>query len=52
MSAKRYTEEFKREVVKHITEWDYPGSEVAQRLRAELRRVTEERDLLKMVAAR
>ena len=85
MSAKRYTEEFKREAVQQITERNYPVSEVAQRLgvttaslyewrkrygpheahytkrtdqqgeirrlQAELRRVTEERDILKKAAA-
>lgn len=85
MSAKRYTEEFKIEAVKQITERGHPVAEVAsrlgvsthslyqwikqfsappaerevvkdqqaemRRLKAELKRVTEERDILKKAAA-
>jgi transposase len=85
MSAKRYTEEFKVEAVKQITERGRPVAEVAdrlgvtthslyqwrkryslpaaeraaasdqqaevRRLKAELKRVTEERDILKKAAA-
>lgn len=85
LSNKRYTEEFKVEAVKQITERGYSVSDVAQRLggtthslyawrnkyrqgsshdaslndqeteikrlRAELKRVTEERDILKMATA-
>lgn len=85
MSNKRYTEEFKKEAVKQITERGYPVKEVARRLgttthslyawrlkyghapehaahkedqqteikrlRAELKRVTEERDILKKATA-
>ncbi len=84
MSGKRYTEEFKIEAVKQITDRGYPVSEVAGRLgvttkslydwikrygdhaeqyqsakqqdseirklKADLRRVTEERDILKKAA--
>ena len=82
----RYTEEFKIEAVKQVTEHNYPGEETAirlgvhpdslrawikrdqtpqsineyahaqsnnaeiRRLRAELKRVTEERDILKKAA--
>jgi transposase len=85
MSGKRYTEEFKVEAVKQVTERGHPVAEVAsrlgvtnysmyqwvkkygaarpeqqavqdqeaevRRLRAELKRVTEERDILKKAAA-
>ena len=85
MSAKRYSEEFKIEAVKQVTERGYKVSDVCRRLgitsgslykwiklygdpgsqhqhiteqqdelrqlRAELRRVTEERDILKKAAA-
>ncbi|MMZ58661.1 Transposase [compost metagenome] len=85
MSAKNFTEEFKIEAVKQVTEQGYPVSEVAsrlggatnsfyawvkryqkpepqrkqddaiqlevKRLRQELKRVTEERDILKKAAA-
>ena len=85
MSSKRYTEEFKIEAVKQVTERGYSVAEVAARLgttthslyswlkrygqknpqqfnkvddqaeiarlKAELRRVTEERDFLKKAAA-
>lgn len=85
MSAKRYTEEFKIEAVKQVTERGHRLAEVAtrlgvtthsmyvwmkrygvpepqrvanqdqaaevRRLRAELKRVTEERDILKKAAA-
>jgi transposase-like protein len=85
MSNKRYTEEFKIEAVKQVTERGYSASEVAKRLgvnsnsiynwlkkygqgpqhadqvddqqtelrrlRAELKRVTEERDILKKATA-
>ena len=85
MSAKRYTEEFKVEAVKPVTERGHPVAEVAarlgvtthslyqwlkrygvpeaerevtkdqqaemRRLKAELKRVTEERDILKKAAA-
>jgi len=85
MSNKRYTEEFKIEAVKQVTERDYSVREVAKRLgvttsslnswvkkygngprhtaqlddhqaeirrlRAELKRVTEERDILKKATA-
>lgn len=85
MSGKRYTEEFKIEAIKQITERGYKQSEVAERLgvtikslhdwqkkygrpnkqhqtitdqqaelkrlKSELRRVTEERDILKEAAA-
>lgn len=85
MSGRRYTEEFKIEAVKQVTERNYKISEVADRLgvttkslhdwikkygnsssqhhtindqqeelrklKAELRRVTEERDILKEAAA-
>ena len=84
MTSKRYTEEFKIEAVKQVTERGYSVAEVANRLgttthslyawlkrygelkprqankpddqaeiaqlKAELRRVTEERDILKMAA--
>jgi transposase len=85
MSGKRYTEEFKIEAVKQVTERGYSTADVAarlgisihslyawekrygvpaaereqrdndaaevRRLRAELKRVTEERDILKKAAA-
>jgi transposase len=85
MSGKRYTEEFKTEAVKQVTERGHAVGEVAarlgvsawslgrwlkereqpaaerletkeqseeiRRLKAELRRVTEERDILKKAAA-
>ena len=85
MTSKRYTEEFKIEAVKQITERGYSVAEVAERLgvttnslyawtkrygeqspqqlakaddqaeiaklKGELRRVTEERDILKKAAA-
>lgn len=85
MSSKRYTEEFKIEAVKQVTERGHPVAEVAgrigvsqhslyawlkqyslpaetrqeqqsqsaeiRRLKAELKRVTEERDILKKAAA-
>ena len=85
MSGKRYTDEFKIEAVKQITEGGYPVQEVAarlgvttkslydrkarfgkssaeyqkekvaqdelRRLKAELKRVTQERDILKEAAA-
>lgn len=85
MSSQRYTEEFKVEAVKQITERGYPVAEVSsrlgvsqhslyvwlkqysqppeqrqevqgqaaeiRRLKAELKRVTEERDILKKAAA-
>lgn len=85
MSSQRYTEEFKVEAVKQITERGYPVAEVSSRLgvsqhslyvwlkqysqsperrqesqdqtaeirhlKAELKRVTEERDILKKAAA-
>lgn len=85
MSNKRYTEEFKIEAVKQVTERGHPVTEVAsrigvsqhslyawlkqyslpaetrveqqsqateiRRLKAELKRVTEERDILKKAAA-
>jgi transposase len=85
MSSKRYTEEFKIEAVKQVTERGYSVAEVAARLgttthslyswlkrygqknpqqanqvddqaeiarlKSELRRVTEERDILKKAAA-
>jgi transposase len=85
MSAKRYTEEFKNEAVKQVTDRGHPVAEVAgrlgvsahslyqwvkqysvppaeqqaakdqqaelRRLKAELKRVTEERDILKKAAA-
>jgi len=85
MSDMRYTEEFKLEAVRQITEKGYPVAEVSarlgvsghslyawrkryghgptqvkqsdlqtaeiKRLRAELKRVTEERDILKKAAA-
>ena len=84
MSAKRYTDEFKIEAVRQVTDRGYPVAEVAdrlgmtthslyawlkklgpkqakeqeldemqrelRRLKAELRRVTEERDILKKAA--
>jgi transposase len=84
MSGKRYTEEFKMEAVKQVTERGHPVAEVAsrlgvtthslyqwmkkyslaeperraaadeqaevRRLKAELKRVTEERDILKKAA--
>ena len=84
MSAKRYTDEFKFEAVRQVTDRGYPVAEVAdrlgmtthslyawlkkfgtkqakeqeldemqrelRRLKAELRRVTEERDILKKAA--
>ena len=84
MSGKRYTEEFKIEAVKQVTDRGYKAAEVAKRLgitykslhdwikkygdtslqhqtiteqqdemrrlKAELRRVTEERDILKEAA--
>lgn len=87
MTSKRFTDEFKAEAVKQVTERGYPVAEVAERLgvsshslyawlrergvsrdarkaqkdvdltqevtrlRAELRRVEEERDILKKAAA-
>jgi len=85
MSSKRYTNEFKIEAVKQVTDRGHPVAEVAahlgvsshslyvwmrqfgkpaaaaaaqvdeiaevRRLKAELRRVTEERDILKKAAA-
>jgi transposase len=87
MASKRFTDEFKAEAVKQVTERGYPVSEVAERLgmsthslyawlreqgvsrqvrsaqktddlvqenarlRAELRRAEEERDILKKAAA-
>jgi transposase len=85
MSGKRYTEEFKTEAVKQVTDRGHPAGEVAARLgvsawslhrwikdrqvpaaerieaqqqtveirqlRTELKRVTEERDILKKAAA-
>ena len=85
MSSKRYTEEFKQEAVKQVTERGYKVADVAGRLgvstyslydwirkygprsdefqaeheqqaeigrlKAELKRVTEERDILKKAAA-
>ena len=85
MSKKRFTEEFKIEAVKQVTERNHPVAEVAARLcvsgyslyqwikrysvspveravaadqqaemrqlKAELKRVTEERDILKKAAA-
>jgi transposase len=76
MSAKRYTEEFRIEAVKQVTDRGYrvtshslyqwirryrvPEAErlvtedqnaELRRLKAELRRVTEERDILKKAAA-
>jgi transposase len=85
MSGKRYTDEFKIEAVKQVTERGYSVAEVAERLgttvhslytwlkvygetspqqekqqsdqaeiarlKAELKRVTEERDILKKAAA-
>lgn len=85
MSGKRYTEEFKIEAVKQVTDRGYPVADVAERLgisqhslyqwvkqfsmpetprvearsqqeeirrlKSELRRVTEERDILKKAAA-
>jgi transposase len=85
MGGKRYTDEFKIEAVRQITEKGYPVAEVAsrlgvslyslytwkqrlekstvvqraesdqnaevRRLKAELKRVTEERDILKKAAA-
>jgi transposase len=84
MSGKRYTDEFKIEAVRQVTDRGYPVAEVAERLgvtthslyawrkkfgpkrakdqeldevqrelhrlKAELRRVTEERDILKKAA--
>ena len=61
MSSKRYTEEFKKEAVKQITDRGYSVVDVAQRpgttthslyawLKAELRRMAEERDILKKAA--
>jgi transposase-like protein len=32
MSSKRYTDEFKKEAIKQVTERGYPASEVARRL--------------------
>ena len=85
MSGKRYTDEFKIEAVKQVTDRGYPVADVAERLgisqhslyqwmkqfsvpeaqraearsqqdeirrlKSELRRVTEERDILKKAAA-
>ena len=85
MKGKRYTEEFKREAVKQVTERGYSVSDVAKRLgttthslyiwlkkygepnpreadkadlaaenarlKADLKRMTEERDILKKAAA-
>jgi transposase len=85
MKGKRYTEEFKQEAVKQVTERGYSVADVAQRLgttthsmyawlkkygeaspqqaanpdleaenarlKADLRRMTEERDILKKAAA-
>lgn len=52
-----FTEEFKFEAVKQMTERGHPIAEVAvrldkiRRLKAELRHVTKERDILKRAAA-
>lgn len=75
MSDQRYTDEFKVEAVRQITEHGYSVQDVAQRLgvsshslylwrkkygneeasaehlRAELKRITEERDILKKATA-
>ena len=85
MKGKRYTEEFKKEAIKQVTERGYSVADVAERLgttthsvyawlkkydapnprqtnrdeveaenlrlKAELRRMTEERDILKKAAA-
>ena len=85
MKSKRYTEEFKKEAIKQVTERGYSVADVAKRLgttthsvyarmkkydkpslrqsdkvdieaenlrlKAELRRMTEERDILKKAAA-
>ena len=45
MKGKRYTEEFKKEAVKQVTETGYSVSDVAKRLGA-----TKERDILKKAA--
>jgi transposase len=73
MKGKRYTEEFKKEAVKQVTERGYSVSDVAKRLgttthslylwlkkygepsprqadKADLKRMTEERDILKKAA--
>ena len=73
MKGKRYTDEFKKEAVKQVTDRGYSVSEVAKRLgttthslylwlkkygdpsprqadKADLKRMTEERDILKKAA--
>ncbi len=61
MSSQRYTDEFKTEAVKQITESGHTVPEVAKRLgvttnslykwfKRELKRVTEERDILRKAA--
>lgn len=56
MSNPRYPEEFKIQAVNQVTEKKLPVAEDDQhaelrRLRAELKRVTEDRDILKKAAA-
>ncbi len=46
MSNMRYTDELKAEEIGHILERGYSVAEIA-RLKAELRRTQEERDILK-----
>ncbi len=58
MANRLYTDEFKQEAVNQIIKNGYPIKDTAQRLgvhpdslKAELKRVTEERDILKKAAA-
>ncbi len=56
MSSKRYPEEFKIEAVRQVTDRGHSVAQVAdqaeiRRLHKELKRVTEERDILKKAAA-
>lgn len=57
MGQQRYTDEFRREAVRQVVEKGHAVKDVAerlgviQRLRHELKRVTEERNILKKAAA-
>lgn len=51
MRGIRYTEEFKMAAIRKVTEYGYKRSEVAKRLKVELKRVTQERNILKEAAA-
>ncbi len=52
MTQVRFTEEFKQEAVRQVVDRGHPVAEAeVRRLQAELKRVTEERDILKKAAA-